>query len=300
MSKAVTAPRELKIKGQDHMLAYITRKEADLLKARGGSGRKTRYGIPSYEDGDGSDGSDGSNGSDSDTGGDAANSEAGTAAAAGGVSGTGAGPTGAGAGDTNETGPTAADVGISGADMAVADVAPAAPAAPTATVNTAPFGTPGFGQAPSALGMGVVGGLAGLGLGVPGLGTVAAGIGAAIDAANLNDQLGMMGLAQNIDPQQASINAMSMGAFGRGAADQFGQTLGFDALAEAPMSAFSPPQGLPDAPPDTANEYTLLNPELPTGIAPIATPTIAPYNPAGGYVVVNGNIVPRASLGLLG
>jgi len=91
-----------------------------------------------------------------------------------------------------------------------------------------------------------------------------------------------------------------MGAFGRGAADQFGQTLGFDALAEAPMSAFSPPQGLPDAPPDTANEYTLLNPELPTGIAPIATPTIAPYNPAGGYVVVNGNIVPRASLGLLG
>lgn len=279
------------------MLAYITRKEADLLKARGGSGRKTRYGIPSYEDGDGSDGSDGSNGSDSDTGGDAANSEAGTAAAAGGVSGTGAGPTGAGAGDTNETGPTAADVGISEADMAVADVAPAAP---TATVNTAPFGTPGFGQAPSAFGMGVVGGLAGLGLGVPGLGTVAAGIGAAIDAANLNNQLGMMGLAQNIDPQQAAINAMSMGAFGRGAADQFGQTLGFDALAEAPMSAFSAPQGLPDAPPDTANEYALLNEQLPTGAAPIATPTIAPYNPAGGYVVVNGNIVPRASLGLLG
>lgn len=300
MSKAITAPRELKIKGQDHMLAYITRKEADLLKARGGSGRKTRYGIPSYEDADGSDGSNGSNGSDSDTGGDAANSEAGTAAAAGGVSGTGAGPTGAGAGDTNETGPTAADVGISGADLGLADVAPAAPAAPTATVNTAPFGTPGFGQAPSALGMGVVGGLAGLGLGVPGLGTVASGIGAAIDAANLNDQLGMMGLAQNIDPQQAAINAMSMGAFGRGAADQFGQTLGFDALAEAPMSAFSAPQGLPDAPPDTANEYALLNEQLPTGLDPLATPTTSPYNPAGGYVVVNGNIVPRASLGLLG
>jgi hypothetical protein len=181
--------------------------------------------------------------------------------------------------------------------MAVADVAPAAP---TATVNTAPFGTPGFGQAPSALGMGVVGGLAGLGLGVPGLGTVASGIGAAIDAANLNDQLGMMGLAQNIDPQQAAINAMSMGAFGRGAADQFGQTLGFDALAEAPMSAFSAPQGLPDAPPDTANEYALLNEQLPTGLDPLTTPTTSPYNPAGGYVVVNGNIVPRASLGLLG
>jgi len=295
MSKAVTAPRELKIKGQDHMLAYITRKEADLLKARGGSGRKTRYGIPSYEDGDGSDGSDGSNGSDSDTGGDAANSEAGTAAAAGGVSGTGAGPTGAGAGDTNETGPTAADVGISGADMAVADVAPAAPAAPTATVNTAPFG-----QAPSALGMGVIGGLAGLGLGVPGLGTAMAGIGANMDAQNLNEQLGMMGLDPNIDPEQAAVNAMSMGAFGRSAVDQFGQTLGFDALAEAPMSAFSTPDL--SAPPsfDTASEYALLNEQLPTGAAPIATPTIAPYNPAGGYVVVNGNIVPRASLGLLG
>lgn len=293
MSKAVTAPRELKIKGQDHMLAYITRKEADLLKARGGSGRKTRYGIPSYEDGDGSDGSDGSNGSDSDTGGDAANSEAGTAAAAGGVSGTGAGPTGAGAGDTNETGPTAADVGISGADMAVADVAPAAPAA---TVNTAPFG-----QAPSALGMGLMGMAASAVTGVPGLGALGTAIGTGLDVGNLNEQLGMMGLDPTaVSYDQALANAMSLGAMGKSATDQFGQALGFDALAEAPMSAFSTPDL--SAPPsfDTASEYALLNEQLPTGAAPIATPTIAPYNPAGGYVVVNGNIVPRASLGLLG
>ena len=293
MSKAVTAPRELKIKGQDHMLAYITRKEADLLKARGGSGRKTRYGIPSYEDADGSDGSDGSNGSDSDTGGDAANSEAGTAAAAGGVSGTGAGPTGAGAGDTNETGPTAADVGISGADMAVADVAPAAPAA---TVNTAPFG-----QAPSALGMGLMGMAASAVTGVPGLGALGTAIGTGLDVGNLNEQLGMMGLDPTaVSYDQALANAMSLGAMGKSATDQFGQALGFDALAEAPMSAFSTPDL--SAPPsfDTASEYALLNAELPTGTQPIATPTIAPYNPAGGYVVVNGNIVPRASLGLLG
>ena len=293
MSKAVTAPRELKIKGQDHMLAYITRKEADLLKARGGSGRKTRYGIPSYEDGDGSDGSDGSNGSDSDTGGDAANSEAGTAAAAGGVSGTGAGPTGAGAGDTNETGPTAADVGIGGADMAVADVAPAAPAA---TVNTAPFG-----QAPSALGMGLMGMAASAVTGVPGLGALGTAIGTGLDVGNLNEQLGMMGLDPTaVSYDQALANAMSLGAMGKSATDQFGQALGFDALAEAPMSAFSTPDL--SAPPsfDTASEYALLNEQLPTGAAPIATPTIAPYNPAGGYVVVNGNIVPRASLGLLG
>jgi hypothetical protein len=148
--------------------------------------------------------------------------------------------------------------------------------------------------------MGVIGGLAGLGLGVPGLGTAMAGIGANMDAQNLNEQLGMMGLDPNIDPEQAAVNAMSMGAFGRSAVDQFGQTLGFDALAEAPMSAFSTPDL--SAPPsfDTASEYALLNEQLPTGAAPIATPTIAPYNPAGGYVVVNGNIVPRASLGLLG
>jgi hypothetical protein len=148
--------------------------------------------------------------------------------------------------------------------------------------------------------MGVIGGLAGLGLGVPGLGTAMAGIGARSDAMNLNEQLGMMGLDPNIDPEQAAVNAMSMGAFGRSAADQFNQTLGFDALAEAPMSAFSTPDL--SAPPsfDTASEYALLNAELPTGTTPIATPTIAPYNPAGGYVVVNGNIVPRASLGLLG
>ena len=293
MSKAVTAPRELKIKGQDHMLAYITRKEADLLKARGGSGRKTRYGIPSYEDADGSDGSNGSNGSDSDTGGDAANSEAGTAAAAGGVSGTGAGPTGAGAGDTNETGPTAADVGIGGADMAVADVAPAAPAA---TVNTAPFG-----QAPSALGMGLMGMAASAVTGVPGLGALGTAIGTGLDVGNLNEQLGMMGLDPTaVSYDQALANAMTLGAMWKSATDQFGQALGFDALAEAPMSAFSTPDL--SAPPsfDTASEYALLNAELPTGTQPIATPTIAPYNPAGGYVVVNGNIVPRASLGLLG
>jgi len=104
--------------------------------------------------------------------------------------------------------------------------------------------------------MGVIGGLAGLGLGVPGLGTAMAGIGATKDAQNLNEQLSMMGLDPNIDPQQAAVHAMSMGAFGKSAVDQFGQTLGFDALAEAPMSAFSTPDL--SAPPsfDTANEYT--------------------------------------------
>lgn len=294
MSKAITAPRELKIKGQDHMLAYITRKEADMLKARGGSGRKTRYGIPSFEDGDGNggDGNGGdSNGNDSsgDNSGDAANSEAGTAAAGGGVSGTGAGPTGAGAGDTNETGPTAADVGLG------SDIGPEAPAQQAPSVTTGPFG-----QAPNALGMGLMGSVIGAALGVPGLGAIGTAIGANMDVDALNAQLGMMGLDPNIDPEQAAMNAMSLGALGRSAVDQFGQTLGFDALAEAPMSAFSTPNNSFGPTADVAGDYALLNAELPTGTEPLTTPTIARYNPAGGYVVVNGNIVPRASLGLLG
>ena len=294
MSKAVTAPRELKIKGQDHMLAYITRKEADLLKARGGSGRKTRYGIPSYEDGDGSDGGNGgasSNGSDSDTGGDAANSEAGTAAAAGGVSGTGAGPTGAGAGDTNETGPTDADVGISGADLGLADVAPAAP---TATVNTAPFG-----QAPSALGMGLMGMAASAVTGVPGLGALGTAIGTGLDVNNLNEQLGMMGLdptAVNYD--QALANAMSVGALGKSAADQFGQALGFDALAEAPMSAFSTPNPLGDI---AASQMESGGSQYDAGLlGQVDLPSaVGPLQQRQRYQIVNNTLVPIPS-GLLG
>jgi hypothetical protein len=239
--REVTAPNKASIGGQRHMLAYITPYEAELLMRRGGSGRLTEYGVPAFDDGNGN-GPGGGPGNDSNT--DTAMSDPNTQTATSGNEGTGAGPTGAGAGGIGETGPDETDANLSG------PVAAPVPTAPTATV---PFGTPPFGQAPSALGLGLIGGLAGLGFGVPGLGTAAAGIGAAIDANNLNEQLGMMGLEQNIDAQLAAVNAMTMGAFGRGAAEQFGQTLGFDALAEAPMSAFSPPQDLPGPPADTSN-----------------------------------------------
>ena len=239
--REVTAPNKASIGGQRHILAYITPYEAELLMRRGGSGRLTEYGVPAFDDGNGN-GPGGGPGNDSNT--DTAMSDPNTQTATSGNEGTGAGPTGAGAGGIGETGPDETDANLSG------PVAAPVPTAPTATV---PFGTPPFGQAPSALGLGLIGGLAGLGFGVPGLGTAAAGIGAAIDANNLNEQLGMMGLEQNIDAQLAAVNAMTMGAFGRGAAEQFGQTLGFDALAEAPMSAFSPPQDLPGPPADTSN-----------------------------------------------
>ena len=47
-------PRRVDIKGQDHMLAYITPEEGELLKAHGGSGKPGPMGIPSFEgEGDG-------------------------------------------------------------------------------------------------------------------------------------------------------------------------------------------------------------------------------------------------------
>jgi hypothetical protein len=47
---SVKAARRIDIKGQGHMLAYITPKEAELLKAHGGSGKPGPKGIPSFED----------------------------------------------------------------------------------------------------------------------------------------------------------------------------------------------------------------------------------------------------------
>jgi hypothetical protein len=49
---SVKAARRIDIKGQGHMLAYITKEEAELLKAHGGSGKPGPKGIPSFEPGD--------------------------------------------------------------------------------------------------------------------------------------------------------------------------------------------------------------------------------------------------------
>ena len=46
-------PRRVEIRGQDHLLAYITPEEAALLKARGGSGEAGPMGIPSFDKGGG-------------------------------------------------------------------------------------------------------------------------------------------------------------------------------------------------------------------------------------------------------
>jgi hypothetical protein len=61
-SGGVSAPRRTEIRGQDHMLAYITPKEGTILKAFGGSGEPGPMGIPAYPHGGGPGGSAGAAG----------------------------------------------------------------------------------------------------------------------------------------------------------------------------------------------------------------------------------------------
>ena len=59
----IMPPRNTTIRGQDHLLAYITPEEAQLLMANGGTGEAGPMGIPSYPHGGGPGGSGGSSGS---------------------------------------------------------------------------------------------------------------------------------------------------------------------------------------------------------------------------------------------
>lgn len=62
-------PRRAVIGGQDHLLAYITPEEAELLKSRGGSGEPGPMGIPAFPDYGDSGGFGGSGGGEAATGG---------------------------------------------------------------------------------------------------------------------------------------------------------------------------------------------------------------------------------------
>jgi hypothetical protein len=163
----VEAPAETTINGQEHKLAYITDREAALLKARGGSGRMTKHGIRAYDEGPGEGpGSDNAN----------SNSEASTQDAAAGNQGQGAGPTGAGAGG----GPGQGNQGMSNADpegteqAANMNTAVAAQEAGRGfgiadTGGVAPTGfnaAPGIAEAIGALGRGEIGFGQALGYGV--------------------------------------------------------------------------------------------------------------------------------------
>ena len=72
-------PRNTDIRGQDHMLSYITPDEADILKALGGSGEAGPMGIPAYPPGGGGPaGSGGASGSGDHSGGEGSASGADT------------------------------------------------------------------------------------------------------------------------------------------------------------------------------------------------------------------------------
>lgn len=309
MSKAVTAPRELKIKGQDHMLAYITRKEAEVLKARGGSGRKTRYGIPSYEDGGGDGNGDG--GGDANSGGDAndngtSNSEASSQDAAGGNAGQGAGPTGAGAGATGETGPGNSEgLGLGASNTTETDTGPDQEDADQgrAMASTPPGTFSGFSPVgiQTALSEYDAGRLSIGQLATAVLGNVVAPPG--VQLGYNMDELGNKTEAISVSPMGLGFGlaGLATGVPGLGTAlgyagNALGQNMGVgNVIGHASNETMSP-----DSTGNSVDDYSLLNANLPSGLEPLPTSTIAPYNPAGGYVVVNGNIVPRASLGLLG
>lgn len=128
-------------------------------------------------------------------------------------------------------------------------------------------GPPGMGSNPGNLGGGlsgfgfsnygtagsVVGGLAGL-AGVPGAGLAGGMIGTYADVQNLNGQLAGLGLAPDIGFGQAALSNGTFGFAGRSANDQFGDKIGFDAFAEAPLSAF---QDAPAAPTGEVAEGSL-------------------------------------------
>jgi len=171
----VEAPAKTYIGGQEHKLAYITDREAALLKARGGSGRMTKHGIRAYNDAN----SDNAN----------SNSEAAAQDAAGGNQGQGAGPTGAGAGG----GPPGNDPGPTGEGQSEVNTPGMAPGISTAPTAVGPIGPEDEANAAAAKGA-----MANAPMGFEGYGIMDA-----IDAYNS----GRMGLAQAIGYGIASVAA---------------------------------------------------------------------------------------------
>ena len=106
----------------------------------------------------------------------------------------------------------------------------------------------GFGQATYGPMGSTIGTLAGMATGVPGLGLGLGALGTLADVRGLNADLDMMGLPQDIAFGPAFASNMTGGFFGTPAATQFGNALGFEAFAEAPLSAFAVQAGGPAAP----------------------------------------------------
>jgi hypothetical protein len=157
----VEAPRRAVIKGQDHMLAYITPEEAGLLKSRGGWGGPGPRGIPSYPENAAAEGGFGLGAGEA-FGGGVGTGEVGPGEVGGAFGGGGPGDFGGG-GD----GPgfdAFGDVYGSPAAAAVAD-AVAEAAATAANVGLGQSGLGGYGAQAAAETAAALGGLGGWGSG---------------------------------------------------------------------------------------------------------------------------------------
>lgn len=152
MGKAGKLPKREKIGGQDHMLAYITPQEAQILRRQGGGvtpdgGQMMHRGVPAFRSGgpagasDAGTGPGGGAGPGGGVGGGGAAGGSGNGGGGGGGPGAGA-PAGAGAG----TGPS--DSGVSGAaNNAGHATGTAAPAGHSGGMGLGSAGGGGFGQA---------------------------------------------------------------------------------------------------------------------------------------------------------
>ena len=306
--KNITAPRNLKIKGQDHMLAYITAKEAEALKARGGSGRMTKYGIRSYEDSDGP-GGDSSDNSNS-------NSEANTQDAADGNTGQGAGPTGAGAGagpgvsDPGPVGENQSEVsavgmapGISTAPTAVGPIGPedeAAAAAARGAIANAPVGFESFGlmDAIDAYNQGKMGLADVIGVGLTSaLGPPGFGFGYAVDPMTQTQTpaVNISGLGVGLGALGAISGVPGLGALGGLAGTALGNAMGLGTTTVG----YSPGE-YGGAPSPESGGNGLYDGGLLAQVPPVELPSavgVLPERPR--YQIVNNTLVPVPS-GLLG
>lgn len=97
----------------------------------------------------------------------------------------------------------------------------------------------GFGTAPYGWLGGALGTLAGAAMGIPGLGLAVGALGTYADVRGLNQDLETMGLPPGVSFGSAFANNATLGLAGTSATDQFGNAIGFESFAEAPLSAFS-------------------------------------------------------------
>ena len=216
----------------DSLVAHITPREARLLRSMGGSGTiNPRTGLLEFYD------TEGGGGSATDT----------------------SNPTGGDGYDSGYGGGYGDEISgqLSIPDFSFFDTGAAANASPAASGRD--FGAAPYGAA------GTLGTAIGAATGIPGLGLAGSVLGVMTDVANLNSDLKSMGLPESVSFGPALASNVSFDLIGKSAFDQFADSLGFDAFAEAPLSSFSQPSDRSVAEPksdalDASSDYSRYPP----------------------------------------